>query len=47
MLGVQRWTAQQRDGEDISLEYNAVVQNIGVSAPDGDPVYFVAPGITF
>ena len=42
--GVQRWSAERRNGDDIALEYNARVQHIGVSSPDDDPVYFVAPG---
>ena len=41
--GVQRWTAEDRDGQEVALEYNARVQHIGVSAPGRDPVYFVAP----
>ena len=41
--GVQRWTAEDRDGQEVPLEYNARVQHIGVSAPGRDPVYFVAP----
>ena len=43
--GVQRWTAEARNGDDVALEYNARVQHIGVSAAGPDPVYFVAPSL--
>ena len=44
MTGTQRWSAQERSGDEVSLEYNARVQHIGVSAPASEPVYFIAPG---
>ena len=43
--GKQRWTGVDRQNEVIETQYNGILQNLGVSAPDGnDFVFFLAPG---
>ncbi len=43
--GRQRWTGQSKEGSiEVPIQYNAATENIGISAPTVDPVYFVAPG---
>ena len=43
--GNERWTAEEAYGRvGVPVQYNAVTQNIGVSAPGREPVYFLAPG---
>ncbi|KAK3087389.1 hypothetical protein FSP39_005285 [Pinctada imbricata] len=41
--GKQRWTAEDRSGNVIPTQYNGIQENIGVSAPGFEPVFFVAP----
>ncbi|XP_041371142.1 laminin subunit gamma-1-like [Gigantopelta aegis] len=42
--GKQRWTAVDRRGDVIETQYNALTQNLGVSAESSEPIYFLAPG---
>ena len=43
--GTQRWRAATRDNRQyIDLRYDSIAQNIGVSSPNNEAVYFVAPG---
>ena len=42
--GKQRWTAVDRRGDVIETQYNALTQNLGVSAQSSEPIYFLAPG---
>ena len=43
VTGQQHWTGTNRKGdENIPLQYNGITQNIGISAPTVDPVFFVA-----
>ncbi|ELU03955.1 hypothetical protein CAPTEDRAFT_62597, partial [Capitella teleta] len=37
------WTGQTRSGDDVELEFNAVTEKIGISAPSVDASYFIAP----
>lgn len=39
----ERWTAKDKQGNAIPMQYNALVQNIAVSASHRETVYFVAP----
>nr|CAG4649913.1 EOG090X005Q [Sida crystallina] len=39
----EKWTAVENGDKATSLSYNSIIQNIGVSAPGRDAVYFVAP----
>jgi len=41
--GDGKWTAVEHPDKPLSLAYNSQVQNIGVSAPGREPVYFLAP----
>jgi laminin gamma 1 len=41
--GPQRWRAELRNGQEVSVQYNAPSQIIGVSSPTSDPVFFVSP----
>ncbi|OWF54908.1 laminin subunit gamma-1-like [Mizuhopecten yessoensis] len=41
--GKQRWTAADRANNVIETSYNGILQNIGASADDDQPVYFLAP----
>ncbi|CAB3367583.1 Hypothetical predicted protein [Cloeon dipterum] len=41
--GQERWTAQDENGQSMSLSYNGLTQSIAVSASGNTPVYFVAP----
>ncbi|XP_060569790.1 laminin subunit gamma-1-like, partial [Ruditapes philippinarum] len=42
--GKQGWTGIDRGNNEIQTQYNGILQNLGVSAPDGiDMVYFNAP----
>lgn len=42
--GEERWQAVESTGRSVSLNYNAVVQRVAVSAPGRGKVYFLAPG---
>ena len=44
IAGVQGWSGETRNGEEVDLKYNGVIQNIGLSTDSGEPVFFVAPG---
>ena len=44
LLGKQRWTAADRANNPIEVQYNAFLQNLGVSSPGYEALYFVAPG---
>ena len=44
ILGRQRWTGTDRSGTDIQVEFNGITQQLGISAPGHDQVYFLAPG---
>ena len=44
--GKQRWTGVDRQNEAIETQYNGILQNLGISAPNGnDYVFFSAPGM--
>ena len=43
-IGKQRWTAADRGNNPVEVQYNAFLQNLGVSSPGYEPVYFLAPG---
>ena len=40
----ERWTAVDLQDQTIPTQYNAIGQNIAVSAPGRDTIYFSAPG---
>lgn len=42
--GKQRWTASDRANNAITTQYNAFLQNLGVSSTGYEHVYFIAPG---
>ena len=43
--GKQRWAGVDRQNEVIETQYNGILQNLGISAPEGnDFVFFSAPG---
>ncbi|ESP04836.1 hypothetical protein LOTGIDRAFT_211656 [Lottia gigantea] len=41
--GKQRWNAVDRRNTEVAIQYNGILQNVGVSAPGADAVYFNAP----
>ncbi|XP_071154854.1 laminin subunit gamma-1-like [Mytilus edulis] len=41
--GKQRWTASDRANNAITTQYNAFLQNLGVSSTGYEHVYFIAP----
>ncbi|XP_046546813.1 LOW QUALITY PROTEIN: laminin subunit gamma-1-like [Haliotis rubra] len=41
--GKQRWIAVDRRNQEVATKYNAFTQNLGVSAPGTDSMYFSAP----
>lgn len=40
----ERWNAEDAHHNPVSMQYNGVIQAIGVSAPARDAIYFLAPG---
>lgn len=40
----ERWTAVDHNDHIVPTQYNAITQNIAVSAPGREPIYFSAPG---
>ena len=42
--GNERWIAVSRSGDEIETQYNGITEKLGVSAPEMEVVYFIAPG---
>ena len=43
--GRQRWKGQDSDGNNVDIQYNGIVGNIGISSEGDETVFFVAPGL--
>ena len=47
-LGRQGWAGIDRANVEVETQYNPLIQELGISAPENNPmVYFSAPGNSF
>ena len=40
----ERWTAQQRDGSSVAVQWSPSKQEVFLTSEDYFPLYFLAPG---